>query len=516
MKSKKPIYIGITISLVSVTLLSNQSVLGHSLDGVGETVIHMDESGYIPEDVTIPRGGKVIFENIEGEHWPASNIHPTHRSYPGSDTKKCDTGESGSIFDACHVMEAGESYEFTFNEAGEWRYHDHVTPQIKGTITVEDGELPAENKKGGILENIKSFFSNLFAKILVLFRDESGLTAVPEGITYIEDIKEDAVINFDDQSQLYSYVRNFGPAKTTKRLHDLQPQFGDCHTPAHDVGNYAYVLEGAKAFQSCRAECHSGCYHGATENYFREHGTENLAENLAVICNSELNPFFSHQCVHGIGHGLTAWADYEIIKALNNCDLLTSLQSSCYSGVFMENIIGGLAQQEGHFTDYLSDDPHFPCNAIPEEYVSACYFYQTSRMIVLLDGDFSKVTQACLEAPENSQVLCFSSMGRDISSASGRNAERAIELCEDSPSGNYRMACLSGAVQDFFWDPSGQDNALSFCKLLDDPTEKSTCYNTIFGRAPDVLAKGDLQQFCEKAETEYREVCLGMTTGRNL
>lgn len=498
--------------LAVVILLPIRGVLGHSLGYEEIAVIHMDESGYIPQDVTIPRGGKVIFENIGGEHWPASNIHPTHRSYPGSDIRKCETGEQESIFDACHIMGAGESYEFIFNEVGEWKYHDHLNPQIKGTVTIEgDGGLSAKDEKKSIVESIKNFFSNVFAKILAFFRDESVLAALPEGVTYIEDIQEDAVIDFNDRSQLYSYARNFGPAKTVTRLHELQSQFGDCHQAAHDVGNYAYVLEGAGAFQTCGAECHSGCYHGATENFFREHGTANLADDLAVICNSELNPFLSHQCVHGIGHGLMAWADYEIFDALNNCDLLTSLRPSCYTGVYMENIIGGLAQAEGHFTEYLSDDPHFPCNVVDEKYKNSCYFYQTSRMITLFNGDFSKVAAACSEAPGIHQSSCFGSMGRDVGGRSGRIPNVAIELCGNVQSGAYREDCLAGAVQDFFWDPSGQDIAITFCKLLDDPAEKSTCYSTIFGRASQVLDPTDLQQFCEKAEPEYSSQCLSIT-----
>jgi len=515
MKSNNYMHIGITITLTLIVLIPTQSALGHSVDGVESVVIHMDESGYSPQEVTISRGVKVIFENIGGAHWPASNIHPTHRSYPGSDIKKCETKESESIFDVCHVMEVGEIYEFTFNEVGQWRYHNHAAPQIKGTITVEDGKLLEDDGEESIFDSIKSFFSNIFAKVLALLSGKPELTLAPEDITYIEGMQEGAIIDFNNQSQLYSYARNFGPAKTTARLHELQSNFGDCHQAAHDVGNYAYVLEGAGAFQTCGAECHSGCYHGATENFFREHGTENLAEDLSVICDSELNPFLSHQCIHGIGHGLMAWADYEIFDALQNCDLLETRLPSCYTGVYMENIIGGLAQSEGHYTKYLSDDPHFPCNIVDEKYKNSCYFYQTSRMITLFNGDFSKIAKACSQAPVEHQRSCFQSMGRDVGGASGRVPEVAIEFCGNVKDEIYREDCIAGAVQDFFWDPNGQDRAISFCRLLDDPKEKSRCYGTIFSRAPQVLDSIEIQQFCKKAETAYQADCANVTTNGN-
>jgi hypothetical protein len=272
----------------------------------------------------------------------------------------------------------------------------------------------------------------------------------------------------------------------------------------------AYEIEGAQAFQSCRAECQSGCYHGATEAFFRDHGVENLSENLNIICNNELNSFFSHQCVHGIGHGLMAWADYDIHEALHNCDLLSGSETSCYSGVFMENVVGGLASEQGHFTQYLSDDPHFPCTVVEDKYKEQCYFYQTSRMIQLFGTDFSKVASVCLEATEQEQHQCFQSMGRDVGNHKRGNVQGAIAACSFVPQGNKRILCLNGAVQDWFWDPSGQDSALQFCHTLQDSGEKSGCYTIISQRASEVLeTKEDFLQFCAKtAQDGYQEWCL--------
>ena len=72
-----------------------------------------------------------------------------------------------------------------------------------------------------------------------------------------------------------------------------------------------------------------------------------------------------------------AWSDYEIYESLEACDLIEQEfhRKSCYSGVFMENIVGGIARgllkaEDGayHYTDYLNDDPHYPCNAVDEVY----------------------------------------------------------------------------------------------------------------------------------------------------
>ena len=324
---------------------------------------------------------------------------------------------------------------------------------------------------------------------------------------------------FKDKHALFSYVKKFGPAATVQQLHALSAELGDCHQAAHEAGRASYEIFGAAAFRECRAECHSGCYHGATEAFFHDKGTANLAGNLSTICSGDLNQFFNHQCIHGIGHGLMAWSDYDLPQALKDCDLLPKGQISCYTGVFMENIVGGLAQSEAneankandfvHFTEYLDNNPHFPCTVVDEQYKNACYFLQTSRMVQLFNSDFRQVANACAEAPEAHQISCFGSMGRDVGGITRNDPVQAISKCSFAPKGTNRIACLDGAAQDSFWDPSGETNAITFCRLLNDPDEKRSCYNTISGRAPEVLGnKEAVLKFCDKLETQYRQDCV--------
>lgn len=89
--------------------------------------------GYSPVTLTIAKGTLVVFKN-ESESdrmWPASARHPTHEEYPTTG------GCMGSTFDACRGLAPGESWSFTFDFAGTWRYHDHVNPRFTGVIIVE-------------------------------------------------------------------------------------------------------------------------------------------------------------------------------------------------------------------------------------------------------------------------------------------------------------------------------------------------------------------------------------------
>ncbi|MEK7501116.1 MAG: cupredoxin domain-containing protein [Patescibacteria group bacterium] len=89
-----------------------------------EAVVTYTDSGYSPAEVRVKAGTKVIFENQSADlMWPASAVHPTHLELPG--------------FDALSGVATGQSYAFTFSQAGTWRYHNHLRPTHSGTVIVE-------------------------------------------------------------------------------------------------------------------------------------------------------------------------------------------------------------------------------------------------------------------------------------------------------------------------------------------------------------------------------------------
>jgi len=100
------------------------------------TVTYSD-SGYSPATITVKKGDTVVFDNKGSfSMWTASAFHPTHKAYPGSGIEMCGTNTLVAIFDACREYGAGESWEFQFNEAGTWKYHNHLQPNHTGTVVV--------------------------------------------------------------------------------------------------------------------------------------------------------------------------------------------------------------------------------------------------------------------------------------------------------------------------------------------------------------------------------------------
>lgn len=79
---------------------------------------------FSPTSVEIRQGGTVTFVNTSsGQMWVASGPHPTHTIYPEFDQKA--------------AVGNGGMYSFTFEKAGEWKYHNHRNPSAFGTVVVK-------------------------------------------------------------------------------------------------------------------------------------------------------------------------------------------------------------------------------------------------------------------------------------------------------------------------------------------------------------------------------------------
>jgi len=101
-------------------------------------IIVYSETGYTPAALAVKVGDTVVFKNESAKNmWPASAMHPTHTAYSGTTLSEHCPDIENNAFDACQGIVPGESWSFTFEKIGEWKYHDHLTPSYFGKITVE-------------------------------------------------------------------------------------------------------------------------------------------------------------------------------------------------------------------------------------------------------------------------------------------------------------------------------------------------------------------------------------------
>lgn len=345
-------------------------------------------------------------------------------------------------------------------------------------------------------------------KILLLVMFYAAIFAVTNTVAPTRQKNFTPAELYNNDSALREHVQINGLVATINELEKNQMAFPNCHDRAHKAGRYAieYSKKLEQIFKNDLTKCLSGGYHGAIEAFFKKNGTSKMAENLQKICPNGIAKFIRSQCLHGTGHGVMAWTNYELFDALKTCDLLQDDAPACYSGVFMENIVVGLSDTT-HKSKYLNEDPHYPCNVVDNKYKSKCYFLQTSRMLQVLERNFKKVAVECSRAPIEFRNECYDSMGRDVSGIYFRDPTASIKWCSVAPVGEPRIRCLTGVAQGFFWDVAGQDSVIELCRQLKSSVEKSRCNETIKNRAGDLMDLGAKLVFCARLEKHYQTPC---------
>jgi hypothetical protein len=249
-----------------------------------------------------------------------------------------------------------------------------------------------------------------------------------------------------------------------------------CHQLAHVVGRTAYEKTGSieKAYAEGDNFCWSGFYHGAIEQAAKRLGPEKIKQQASTICKSFADKqrySFNHfNCVHGLGHGLMAVSDYKLPDALKLCDNLKDSweQSSCYGGVFMENVMVA-ARGDGTSAYFKADQPLYPCTYVDMRYKEQCYLMQTSYVLQHNGYDFTKTFAECAKADEGYTDTCYRSLGRDASGSTVSDVARTVANCRtvynsgntDADTAIYN--CMLGADRDFVSYYHGIDKANQLC-----------------------------------------------------
>ena len=454
--------------------------------------ILMTDDGFLPANSEITAGGTIYFKNIsKADHWPASDEPNT----PFDLLKKIGFGEEGGV---------------TLQTPGPRKIYDKLNPQFKAVINVKENLNSAVIYKPSLFSRLTAYFKSTMlsvkdylAKIYTLFYSAEKKKVADTSIK-----KNSPSIFFNDDA-LFSHVNKFGPAETLA-LSEAVPASYDRHRYAVKVGEYSYEIFKNSAFQwhdnAFSFESMNGYIFGVIRSYLKENGEEKLFENLKEIIGSD------QKRAHVVGHGFIMWKDYELLGALQSCDLLKAdeaITEACRGGVFMENIVGGRSPETGHYTNYLNNDPFYPCTILDPKYEAACYKYAPYRFIQLFQNDFGKFSENCLKLNPADKNSCFSIMGLAAMKLNKQDASKAKALCLSAPQGEDRNLCTFGAARASLWREEEQNNALKFCVLLNDVAVKDQCYSEVFNRAKDIFSfKDAYSAFCAKTEPQYRDKCL--------
>jgi hypothetical protein len=313
-----------------------------------------------------------------------------------------------------------------------------------------------------------------------------GATSTPLPYAFSADICNKNTPNHFDCFKAY-YQKLVSKYGVPVAFSDLKKRYpldafvsAQCHPLTHAIGFQAYNTYPSvtEAYAHGDSFCWSGYYHGVLEGAVAKIGWDNLPAKIDTICaqipGKESYSFDYYNCIHGIGHGIMELESDDVFTSLKMCDHLTGSwqQSSCYGGVFMENIIA--FGRDGSVPYLKKDQPLYPCTAVDDKYKAACYLGQTSFAVDQNGGNFTKIFELCATVAQPYRDICNQSLGRDAANYARHDAAQSKANCLLSPDTNDQYNCILGALKEMVSYYHSDTQAKTFCNILGGD-QKSRC-----------------------------------------
>ncbi len=408
--------------------------------------ITLTESGFVPSRLLIDKGDTVVFiSEVEDAFWPASDSHPTHGRYPE--------------FDPGRALVPGESWEFTFEKAGVWTFHDHLRTGLRGKILVMGA-------KGESSRNC--------------LKVQTG-TIQPECW----------------EAEVVSVVRTRGTEAAFDSIRTWYEESSDfrrnCHDVMHIVGVAAYAEYAGKGLVTIRDEtsyCGHGFYHGFVEKMLLERGAGQYAEADAYCTDLKvMKPEAAGSCYHGIGHAVfdsidgSLWGnDVGMVDfALGVCQAALSGEWErvrCGSGIF--NALANAYSARTYDLTYLDNKPPSLCDNVPKAYQDFCNMELGNGYI--RDKHWGQAQEIdFIRRIENQEVraaIIVGYMDTEVKrSIDAVDVGAFAKLCRSFSIEQDIHACVVGVHSGLrgIGEPENEDGLVeSFCRLLDGPY-RMTC-----------------------------------------
>lgn len=402
------------ISSLNLTSAGILKILGDN------TVVTITNEGFSPSSIRIPIGSTITWINKDKHpSWPASDFHPTHGQYL---TKE--KGCISSLLDACRGIDNNEQYSFTFDKKGTWGIHDHLYPGMTMTVEVVDSALSVK-----------------ISAILDIFLNKDSFDLPP-----VEDFRN---LDYQKQLAIIKKASSKNPRTTWEYLKkiyvkDNQVVATDASWPdnphvfAHIIGNEFYNQYGLEAIWECDILFAYGCVHGVTEKTILEQGIDGIYKCITTMVGVK------ELCIHGLGHGLLSWKNYDIKSAIKDCGFLfgaSLARNECYDGVMMEYTLYAPR------SNFDPDNPFKFCNSFSDEFRTHCFTYQHKIFIRVFGWSFDRATEECLSVPdENIRAICTDTIGISVAHLTKGELGKIRNYCASIKDKNVEYTCLITAA----------------------------------------------------------------------
>jgi plastocyanin len=447
----------LSVTLAYMVFASDLSQQAHTAGHV----VTVSNDGFTPSSLMIKKGDSVTFTSVAEDYfWPASNLHPTHTVY--------------SAFDSKGPLAGGTSWSFVFDKAGEWKYHDHLNPEMGGTIIVTEEDGSSKELSKNCTELSSSEKIQCFDDRLEELLKEKGIEAA-----------------FDYFVSIY----------------DSDPEVPQvCHGWAHRLGEIGYELytQGEKIELRPEATfCSYGFFHGFINTMVKE--TNNL-ESALKFCNEtgeqsngELKGM-KNNCIHGIGHSIASlfledpiyWGDRKKLteEGLKKCtDLYGSSSEAkmCYDGFFHEFHLALIHSDYGFDSNeyFSSGDIFYYCHGIDRQYLNSCYYDFITMWYQFFDSKIAAMEFVLthMEDPDENGERPFRTFGRSFIEADISNGEyqESVDACELTE-GNLYITCVEGLASGFVehGEPGKMhEQGFTFCREYYSGEKQSICFTAM-------------------------------------
>ncbi len=318
----------------------------------------------------------------------------------------------------------------------------------------------------------------------------------------------------------------------------------DLHLLAHAVGDELYKQKGINGIKDCTNDFRNACSHSIVVGALLGRG-EGALSDIADACREAPGGKGAYtMCFHGLGHGILAYFEYELLPTIKFCERVGTLEYrnreyiECVGGAIMETISGG-----GHDREtwqrvrqkyFKESDPLYPCDAsfMPSLVKSNCYTYLTPHLFETAGADmghptpqnFEDAFRFCDAVPpsdKENRSSCFGGFGkefvvlaqnRDIRKIEEMTNEQLVKVanwCLLAHDEQGTLDCDNNAVQSLFWGGENKpDTSLRFCNVLPEGKRRENCFSELTGAVfyyiDDKKYRADL---CNRYPEAYKKIC---------
>jgi hypothetical protein len=418
--------------------------------------------------------------------WPASDSHPTHNRLNG--------------FDPGEGIAPGESWSFTFTQAGVWDLHNHLAPRFLGRVLVV-GAL-GESTESCLAIHTDGTRPQCWEADLQTELKRNGLDAA-----------------FSLFEKLYAESDDFKE---------------NCHDVMHVLGKAAYHDYRARGDVQSREStrfCGYGFYHGFTETMLFEEGLNNLEPAHRYCTALHFSDTFpnktaawnaSQACYHGIGHALfdsldsSTWGDPKKMVAVvaPQCESLSAnveRRVACMSGVF--NSLANAMTASNYNLTFNQSDPLRVCREQRPEYHIKCYIevgvgFLNHNKIPTPESYVFLRTIPNLQARLATERAYIDNEVRQPQRQSTPQSLRS--WCESLHDKQERYTCINGLVFGMaFQGKPGEEHlaAFSFCREFAGDNRRY-CLSRARDTLNLLMQPPDIHAFCLQLAQDEQPICL--------